>query len=62
MSASFRWQQPEVELDDVDVGDADRRLRHSLLVVVVPLAPQPLRLVPHLRVDSWLGGLRRCPN
>ena len=48
MSASFRWQQPEVELDDVDVGDADRRLRHSLLVVVVPLAAQPLCLVPHL--------------
>ena len=38
----------EVELDDVDVGDADRRLRHPFLVVVVPLAPQPLCLVPHL--------------
>ena len=39
----------EVELDDVDVGDADGRLRHALLVVVVPLAPQTLRLVPHLK-------------
>ena len=43
---------PEVEFDDVNVGDADGGLGDALLVVVVPLAPQPLRLVPHLRFNG----------
>jgi hypothetical protein len=38
----------EVELDDVEVGDHHRRLGGRFLVVVEPLAAQPLRLVPNL--------------
>ena len=38
----------EVELDHLEVRDPDGRLGDSLLVVVVPLAPQPLGLVPNL--------------
>jgi len=40
---------PEVQLYDVQVGDDHGRLGRGLLVVVVPLAPQPLGLVPHLQ-------------
>lgn len=40
---------PEVELDDVEVGDHHRRLGRGLLVVVEPLAAQPLGFVPHLQ-------------
>ena len=38
----------EVELDHLEVGDSDGRLGDPLLVVVVPLAAQPLGLVPDL--------------
>ena len=38
----------EVELNNLEVRDPDGRLGDSLLVVVVPLAAQPLGLVPHL--------------
>ena len=38
----------EVELDHLEVGDSDGRLGDPLLVVVVPLAAEPLGLVPHL--------------
>ena len=38
----------EVELNNLEVRDPNGRLGDSLLVVVVPLAPQPLGLVPHL--------------
>ena len=38
----------EVELNDFDVRDPDGRFGDTLLVVIVPLTPQPLRLVPHL--------------
>ena len=38
----------EVELNHLEVRDPDGRLGDSLLVVVVPLAAQPLGLVPDL--------------
>ena len=38
----------EVELDNLEVWDPDGRLGDPLLVVVVPLAPEPLGLVPDL--------------
>lgn len=38
----------EVELDHLEVRDPDGGLGDPLLVVVVPLAPQPLGLVPDL--------------
>ena len=38
----------EVELDHLEVRDPDGRLGDPLLVVVVPLAPEPLGLVPDL--------------
>ena len=38
----------EIELDNLNVRDSDGRFGDPLLVVVVPLAPEPLCLVPHL--------------
>ena len=39
---------PEVQLHHLKVRDPDGGLGDALLVVVVPLAPQPLGLIPHL--------------
>ena len=47
-STNYKLLTPEVKLHHLKVGHPDRGLGDALLVVIVPLAPQPLRLIPDL--------------